>query len=108
MTVEMFTHFFHKLYGHEPFGWQRETAAAVLGGDWPQSIAMPTASGKTALIDIAVFALAAGAPGAARRIFFVVDLRVIVDEAAERARILSKALLNPQQPVTREVAARLR
>ena len=38
------------VYGHEPFGWQRETSAAVLAGDWPQSIAMPTASGKTALI----------------------------------------------------------
>ncbi len=61
-------------------------------GDWPR-IGLPTASGKTALIDIAVYALAMGAPGAARRIFFVVDRRVIVDEAAERAAKIAKKLL---------------
>jgi CRISPR-associated endonuclease/helicase Cas3 len=49
-------------------------------------------AGKTAVLDVAVYALAKGAPGAARRIFFVVDRRVVVDEAAARAEHLKEAL----------------
>jgi CRISPR-associated endonuclease/helicase Cas3 len=81
-----FKEFFKALCdGGEPFPWQERLATQVLTGDWPPFIGLPTAAGKTALIDIAVFALAKRAPRAARRIFFVVDRRVIVDEAAERA-----------------------
>lgn len=54
--------------------------------DWPRVIGLPTASGKNAIIDIAVFALAVRAPEACRRIGFVVDRRVAVDEASERPR----------------------
>ena len=47
-------------------GWQR-----VCTGDWPRAIALPTAAGKTACIDIAVFALACHAENAPRRIFLL-------------------------------------
>ena len=71
-------------------------AGGVCGGGAERQLAadrkMPTAAGKTALIDIAVYALAKRAPGAARRIFFVVDRRVIVDEAADRAVELAECL----------------
>ncbi len=87
-----FAQFFHAVWGKEPFPWQERLSELVLQGKWPASIGLPTAAGKTALIDIAVFALAQGAPKAARRIFFVVDRRVIVDEAAERAAELAKKL----------------
>ena len=83
-----FAEFFRVLWGHDPFPWQEALAEKVLRGEWP-AIGLPTAAGKTALIDIAVYALAKGAPGAARRIFFVVDRRVIVDEAADRAEKLA-------------------
>lgn len=88
-----FVEFFHAVWKRRPFPWQEEYAAEVLKGNW-RSIGMPTAAGKTALIDIAVYALAQRAPGAARRIFFVVDRRVIVDEAAERAVKLAECLGN--------------
>jgi CRISPR-associated endonuclease/helicase Cas3 len=89
-----FTEFFKAIWGEdkEPFPWQQELVELALQGQWPSSVGLPTAAGKTALIDIAVYALAVGAPSAARRIFFVVDRRVIVDEAADRARVLCNRL----------------
>jgi CRISPR-associated endonuclease/helicase Cas3 len=86
-----FAEFFHTVWQRDPFPWQEEYAAEALKGNW-RPVGMPTAAGKTALIDIAVYALARRAPGSARRIFFVVDRRVIVDEAAEHAADLAECL----------------
>ena len=87
-----FPEFFRAAWGKEPFPWQTRLADLALSGKWPGSIGLPTAAGKTAVIDIAVYALAMDAPTAARRIFFVVDRRIIVDEAAERAEELARKL----------------
>jgi CRISPR-associated endonuclease/helicase Cas3 len=87
-----FAQFFEAVWDKKPFPWQERLAKMALQGNWEESIGLPTAAGKTALIDIAVFALAMGAPNAARRIFFVVDRRVIVDEAAQRAELLAERL----------------
>jgi CRISPR-associated endonuclease/helicase Cas3 len=87
-----FADFFRAAWDRDPFPWQNRLAELALAGQWPLSIGLPTAAGKTALIDIAVYALAMGAPNAARRIFFVVDRRIIVDEAAERAEKLANKL----------------
>lgn len=103
-----FLTFFRDCYGCDPFPWQERLCAQVLEARWPRVIGLPTASGKTAIIDIAVFALAARAPEACRRIAFVVDRRVVVDEAAERARHLAACLANPATPAIEAVAARLR
>jgi CRISPR-associated endonuclease/helicase Cas3 len=89
-----FRAFFEAIWGSgtSPFPWQEELAKRVLEGQWPKSIGLPTAAGKTAVLDVAIYALAMGAPQAARRVFFVVDRRVVVDEAAERADALKEAL----------------
>ncbi len=87
-----FAEFFRELHGFDPFPWQARLAKQVLQDGWPSPIAVPTAGGKTATLDIALYALAAGAPQAARRIFFIVDRRVIVDEAAARARRIAGIL----------------
>jgi CRISPR-associated endonuclease/helicase Cas3 len=89
-----FPEFFEAIWGAgvTPFPWQEELARRALEGSWPKSIGLPTAAGKTAVLDVAVYALAQRAPGAARRIFFVVDRRVVVDEAAARAERLKDAL----------------
>src|ERR1035441_2149836 len=86
-----FAEFFYAVRKKNPFPWQEEYAAEALNGNW-RPVGMPTAAGKTALIDIAVYALAKRAPGAARRLFFVVDRRVIVDEAAEHSVELAECL----------------
>lgn len=104
-----FAAFFRTLHGMDPFPWQERLAEMAIAGQWPSSIALPTAAGKTTLIDIAVYALAKKAPGAARRIFFVVDRRVIVDEAAEHAAGLCKKLAgaSPESDLG-QIAAALR
>ncbi|MFQ5873091.1 MAG: hypothetical protein ACE5JL_04730, partial [Dehalococcoidia bacterium] len=86
MTRDQFDEFFHSLYGYNPFPWQAQLARQVADahpGDasWPEALALPTAAGKTACIDMAVFALACQADlitssrTAPSRIFFVVDRR---------------------------------
>jgi len=121
LTVSDFIEFFRELWGNEPFEWQRNLANRVLEradepDAWPEVIALPTASGKTACMDIAVFALAAQASRldarqpitAPRRLFFVVDRRVIVDQAYDRASKISKELSNAENGILKQVADGLR
>lgn len=111
---EHFDAFYHELHGYAPFPWQRMLAERVTTGEWPACIDLPTASGKTACIDIAVFALACqadrpiGERTAPRRIFFVVDRRIVVDEAFSRARRIARRLAGAREGVLRVVADRLR
>jgi CRISPR-associated endonuclease/helicase Cas3 len=95
------------------FPWQRELARRVIvkEGCWPQSMDPPTAAGKTAALDIAVFSLAASLTWpvrAPRRIFFVVDRRVVVDEAHERALELREKLCASTDGPLKQVADALR
>jgi len=96
----------------EPFAWQRDLAKLVANEGWRSPIDLPTASGKTAIIDIAVFTMAldAGEPSrrAPLRIFFVVDRRVVVDEAYRRARRMAARLAAASTGVLAAVAERLR
>ena len=92
LTATDFGKFFVELHEKEPFPWQVRLAEEVCSGDWPEVIDLPTASGKTACIDIALFALAVRERDAPRRIFFVVDRRVIVDEALDRAKGIAERL----------------
>ncbi len=119
LTTAAFADFFKALWGREPFGWQLALAQRVLTHEtnpWPQAVALPTASGKTACMDIAVYCLAVQAERlessrpltAPRRIFFVVDRRVIVDEAHQRSRELAVKLREAKRGILREVADRLR
>ncbi len=114
-----FADFFQALWGYSPFDWQQALAERVMENfdrPWPDAIALPTAAGKTACIDIAVFALAVqasklatgGVVTAPRRIFFVVDRRIIVDEAYSRAERLARELANAETGILSEVANALR
>jgi CRISPR-associated endonuclease/helicase Cas3 len=106
--------FFRAVWGYDPFPWQTMLAERVSGGNWPQALDLPTAAGKTACIDVAVHALAAQADRpmaertAPRRIWFVVDRRIVVDEAFERARAIAEKLATAQSAPLKEVADRLR
>ncbi len=98
LVADDFSAFFRELWNCEPFPWQREFARRLCAGQVPHYIAVPTGSGKTACLDAAVFALAVQAAlpmterRQGRRIFFIVNRRVIVDEAYDRAGKLCEAL----------------
>lgn len=88
--------------GRQPFPWQRNLAARVAERGWPDGIEVPTGLGKTACLDIAVWALArAAAAGPARtaptRTWYVVNRRLLIDSAHERAQQLKKLLAHPEQ-----------
>ena len=94
-----FAEFFEAIHGFEPFPWQQMLAEQVAdSGKWPAVIDLPTASGKTAVIDIAIWHLAQQAHlppqqrRAPRRIWFVVDRRIVVDEAYQRAQKIAAKL----------------
>jgi len=114
LTPNDFRAFFAEVHGYEPFPWQARLLEHVVkqDGAWPSILDLPTGSGKTAAIDIAVYHLALEASrGAERqapiRIAVVVDRRLVVDDAFQRARRIAEVLVNPPGPVTREVAAQL-
>lgn len=97
----------------EPFPWQTMLAHRAANGNWPSVIRLPTASGKTACLDAAVFGLAATAlcdsqQRVPRRIWFVVDRRIVVDEAFQRARNIASKLTAASDGPIEEIARALR
>ncbi|MFO0825916.1 MAG: hypothetical protein U0792_22825 [Gemmataceae bacterium] len=92
-TPDQFDAFYEAVHGYAPFPWQSRLAKRVCAGDWPRAIALPTAAGKTACIDIAVFSLACQVKDIRQpRIFFVVDRRIVVDQAHDHAKNLAGML----------------
>jgi CRISPR-associated endonuclease/helicase Cas3 len=109
LTPERFEEFFAALHpGRQAFPWQKRLCREIMRREWPRTLALPTASGKTSCIDIALYALAAGAGNAPRRILFVVDRRVIVDEAFNHANDIAQRLRDASDGILKEVADGLR
>ena len=102
LSATDFDSFFTELWGHEPFPWQTRLAARVLDEGWPTLLDLPTGSGKTAALDVALFALAVDPSRHPRRIALVVDRRTIVDQAAVRARALAAALARAEAGADRQ------
>lgn len=110
----VFSSYFRALWSHDPFPWQSLLAERLVVSEWPKALDLPTAAGKTACIDAAIFALAAQAEKpvwertAPRRIWFVVDRRIVVDEAFERAREIAEKLRMAKDGPLKAIADRLR
>lgn len=118
LSAAEFPAFYHAVNGFKPFPWQKRLVEEVIAhsGLWPSVLDLPTSAGKTSALDAAVFLLALQAGvsvherKAALRTFFVVDRRIVVDEAADKARKLAR-LLNvaddkPDAPTRLQVIAR--
>lgn len=108
-TALDFSEFYRVVHGYPPFPWQARLARRVVEqGRWPELLDLPTGTGKTSALDIALFALAVDPVRAPRRTVLVVDRRVIVDQAAVHARRILEALEREETPVTRRIASALR
>lgn len=107
-----FNAFFHAVHEKPPFPWQERLATQLVKGAWPDTINLPTASGKTAILDCAIYALAAQADNnertVPRRIAMVVDRRLVVDQTYRRACTLRDSLITSEKPEIMSVADRLR
>lgn len=112
LHAEQFSDFFFELHGVKPFDWQLRLAKSASDGNWPDFVDLPTGSGKTACLDVAVFALAMSVEAkelAPRRIVMVVDRRVVVDQSHQRARRIAKGLREAERgSVSHIVATKLR
>ncbi len=117
-----FHDFFCGIHDQAPFPWQQALVDHLAErGRWPDVLDLPTGTGKTAAMDVAIFhlALCADKPGrdllrrAALRIALVVDRRLVVDDALDRASKISKKLRHSLcagtqgHEVVKEVASRL-
>jgi CRISPR-associated endonuclease/helicase Cas3 len=109
LSHQDFAAFFRGVWGFDPFPWQADLLTrlatgedarrsyAGTPGEWPAVLGLPTGSGKTAALDIALFHLALEADRGEKRrapvrIAFVVDRRLIVDDAYARAEQLARRL----------------
>lgn len=92
LTRETFPEFFATVNGgHAPFPWQQRCFDYIVDhGEWPAAITAPTGAGKSAVVDMHIFATALYAVGEAprlpRRLCVVVNRRALVDSQFERAR----------------------
>lgn len=114
-----FPSFHEAVHRMGPLPWQARLAERVRTHGWSAAhglltVGVPTGLGKTTCLDIAVWALAADAAKAPaerhqrRRIWYVVNRRLLVDAAAQRAQKLADALARPSSDPTVWAADRLR
>lgn len=109
-----FARFFEVCRGAAPYRWQKRLAEQVLAErQWPDALNLPTGSGKTSAIDIALYALAAAAHEGkfgihSRRIILVVDRRVLVDQAWRHGnRLLERVKTAPELAPVKNALANL-
>ena len=108
LSQEDFSAFFQDVHGYAPFPWQQRLTAQVLAsGKWPNVIDLPTGAGKTAVLDTAVFAMAARPEVSPRRIVFVIDRRIVVDQVHERAQKIRLRIEENGTKVLASVKSRL-
>lgn len=88
--------------GQAPFPWQERLVDQVVARGWPDTIGLPTGMGKTACIDVAVWALAHSSHfqhaqrSAPTRTWYVVNRRLLVDAAFDHGRHLASMLADPK------------
>ena len=88
MTTLDFSAFYLSVHGYPPFPWQIRLAERAATGIWPDALNLPTSSGKTAVLDVWLWAHTVGIAGTPRRLYYVIDRRLLVDAVADYAQDL--------------------
>jgi CRISPR-associated endonuclease/helicase Cas3 len=93
MRCDDFARFFRALNGWEPFPWQCRLTDALCARQWPTAVNVPTGCGKTSILDAFTFALAFHeARDFPRRLFYVIDRRLVVDDILAHAQDIAASL----------------
>jgi CRISPR-associated endonuclease/helicase Cas3 len=91
-ATEFFDRSFLALTGNTSYPWQRQLFRGMAGGSWPEVVPLPTGSGKTSVLHVWLLALAwslrTGSNSVPRRLAWVVDRRVVVDQVTKEAEEL--------------------
>lgn len=108
LTVQDFEGFFEELNGFTPFAWQTRVLESLAAtGRWPEAVSAPTGTGKSALVEVHVFANALFAVGAIprvpRRYVTVVNRRSLTDSAFDRAERISRHLKEATGGISQQV-----
>ncbi|MBK6514980.1 MAG: type I-U CRISPR-associated helicase/endonuclease Cas3 [Polyangiaceae bacterium] len=91
-ALPSFAEFYEALHGRDPFPWQTRLADQVLAADWPDLLDLPTGTGKTSALDVALYAMARVPERTPRRAILVVDRRIVVEQGAVHARMVCRRL----------------
>ena len=83
---------FEALTSHPPYHWQRTLYHDFVQGNFRANLTLPTGAGKTSLIPIWLLALAEAPTFVPRRIVWVVNRRVVVDQATIEAENVRERL----------------
>lgn len=110
-----FADWYRAVNGRDPFPWQRRLAGQVAeGSDWPELVGVPTGLGKTACVEVAIWALASQAHlrprerTAPTRLWWVVNRRLLVDDTYTHAERVAARLAGAETGPIADVASRLR
>jgi CRISPR-associated endonuclease/helicase Cas3 len=104
-TTNTFDAQFAALTGLQPFSWQARLFRRFANGDVPSAVDLPTGLGKTSVMAIWLIARAHGA-ALPRRLVYVVDRRVVVDQASGEAERIAESL-QADDPITKDLSQRL-
>lgn len=108
---------FRALTGHRPFRWQWRLFEDFTKYEWPYQIDLPTGLGKTSVIALWVLALGRALETNPkpllypRRLAYVVDRRIVVDQASDEAEAVVTRLeraLDAHRDELHSLAVRLR
>ena len=88
MRKQTFSAFYQSVHGYPPFPWQIRLAERAATGKWPDALNLPTSSGKTAVLEVWLWAHAIGVPRTPKRLYYVIDRRLLVDAVADYAQAL--------------------
>ena len=83
-----FAEFYQSIHGYAPFPWQVRLSKRASQGQWPEALNLPTSSGKTAVVDVWLWAHSVGIASTPRRLYYVIDRRLLVDAVADYAEDL--------------------
>lgn len=89
-----------------PYPWQEKLFANFIADQWPDSVPLPTGAGKTAIIKIWLIALGwtlhnNAATKIPRRLAWVVNRRVVVDQATSEVEAIVRNLESTDTALTR-------